>query len=78
MRQMLSAIQYLHQMKIAHRDLKPENILLITRDNDVNIKLTDFGLAKATDESGGLKSFVGTPQYVAPEVYCTFYIDLIR
>lgn len=50
-----------------YRDLKPENILLVHRDSDVEVKITDFGLAKrATSE--GLKTFCGTPQYFAPEV----------
>lgn len=32
------------------------------------IKITDFGLAKSSDDSGGLKTFCGTPHYFAPEV----------
>lgn len=67
-RQILIAIEYLHDRKIAHRDLKPENILLISPESDINIKISDFGLAKAMDESGGFKSFCGTPEYFAPEV----------
>lgn len=50
-----------------HRDLKPENILLVGRDNDVDVKITDFGLAKRANKEG-LKTFCGTPQYFAPEV----------
>jgi serine/threonine protein kinase len=50
-----------------HRDLKPENILLATRESDIDVKLTDFGLAKAIN-GDGLKTFCGTPQYFAPEV----------
>lgn len=50
------------------RDLKPENILLESAENDVNLKITDFGLAKKSDESNKLKTFCGTPQYFAPEV----------
>lgn len=49
------------------RDLKPENILLVGRDNDVDVKITDFGLAKRANKEG-LKTFCGTPQYFAPEV----------
>lgn len=36
-------MKYLNQSKILHRDLKPENIL---SDNDYNIKICDFGLAR--------------------------------
>eukprot|EP00604_Paraphysomonas_vestita_P001525 CAMPEP_0174817924 /NCGR_PEP_ID=MMETSP1107-20130205/484_1 /TAXON_ID=36770 /ORGANISM="Paraphysomonas vestita, Strain GFlagA" /LENGTH=348 /DNA_ID=CAMNT_0016029073 /DNA_START=2901 /DNA_END=3947 /DNA_ORIENTATION=+ len=66
--QLVSAIAYMHERNIAHRDLKPENILLVSKDSDVNIKVTDFGLAKSTTENGGLKTYCGTPQYFAPEV----------
>lgn len=49
------------------RDLKPENILLVGPHNDVDVKITDFGLAKRANKEG-LKTFCGTPQYFAPEV----------
>ena len=68
--QMASAIQYLHSKKICHRDLKPENILLCSHD-DKNpvIKITDMGLSKLVDLGTVLKTFCGTPQYIAPEVF---------
>lgn len=67
--QILQAIDYLHENKVAHRDLKPENILLVRADDDVTLKITDFGLAKKLDsEKGEMKTFCGTPQYFAPEV----------
>ena len=69
MRRLLSAIHYLHCDKnIVHRDLKPENILLNSHSSVVDIKLTDFGLAKSLNGVQGLKTFCGTPQYFAPEV----------
>eukprot|EP01034_Spumella_vulgaris_P029003 gene29003-35975_t len=67
MRKILSAVSYLHSHNIIHRDLKPENILLVSTQDDTEIKLTDFGLAKKADQEG-LKTFCGTPQYFAPEV----------
>ena len=67
MHKILDAVKYLHSNDIIHRDLKPENILLVSDSSDVDIKITDFGLAKRTNRDG-LKTFCGTPQYFAPEV----------
>lgn len=40
----LKGIQYLHKVGILHRDLKPANILI---NEDCDIKICDFGLARA-------------------------------
>ena len=81
-KRVLSAVHYLHTKKIIHRDLKPENILLVGPEDrltdgpegkpaasveNLDVKITDFGLAKRTNQDG-LKTFCGTPQYFAPEV----------
>ncbi|KAI8852079.1 kinase-like domain-containing protein [Chytridium lagenaria] len=69
MKQLFTALKYLHDRNIVHRDLKPENILLITREEgDLRIKISDFGLAKLVGEESFLKTLCGTPNYVAPEV----------
>jgi len=69
MRRLLAAVYYLHEERnIVHRDLKPENILCVDHESDVDVKITDFGLAKAVNGEDGLKTFCGTPQYFAPEV----------
>jgi serine/threonine protein kinase len=70
MRRLLSAVYYLHEQRnIVHRDLKPENILCVHSNlQSMEVKLTDFGLAKIINEDDGLKTFCGTPQYFAPEV----------
>ena len=65
MRQVFSAVIHCHQLGIVHRDLKPENILL---DDDLNVKLTDFGFARKLVSGERLYETVGTPGYLAPEV----------
>eukprot|EP01033_Poteriospumella_lacustris_P002831 gene2831-2058_t len=65
--QIITAVHFLHSKRIVHRDLKPENILLVHANDDTQIKVTDFGLAKKVSAEG-LRTFCGTPQYFAPEV----------
>lgn len=70
--QMVLAIKYLHDEGITHRDLKPENILLSSsEDKETLVKITDFGLSKFFDETTLMKTFCGTPNYLAPEVLKT-------
>lgn len=66
----LDAIAYCHDVKqIVHRDLKPENFLFKTEAEDADIKIIDFGLSRHdTQNFGVMKTKVGTPYYVAPEV----------
>lgn len=66
-RQVLDGIAYVHRMGISHRDLKPDNILIM-QDDPILVKITDFGLAKITDNATFMKTFCGTLAYVAPEV----------
>lgn len=63
-RQIVSAVQYCHSKGIAHRDLKLEN-LMVTREGEV--KVIDFGLS-ALGREGKIRTFSGTPAYMAPEV----------
>ncbi|PHH61581.1 hypothetical protein CDD81_8162 [Ophiocordyceps australis] len=79
--QILDSIDYMHSRGVIHRDLKPENVLL---DDQMHIKITDFGTAKllrdpreasgpdsiARDDTddGRAASFVGTAEYVSPEL----------
>lgn len=64
--QLLVAVRHCHKHGIAHRDLKPENLLL---DKEGNIKVSDFGLANLQYREGEMmRTVVGTPNYVAPEV----------
>lgn len=68
-RQVLEAVDYLHQNHVVHRDLKPENLLYITRAPDSELVLADFGIAKHLDSPDGmLKTMAGSFGYAAPEV----------
>ncbi|XP_060040809.1 calcium/calmodulin-dependent protein kinase type 1G isoform X2 [Erinaceus europaeus] len=62
-RQVLSAVKYLHENGIVHRDLKPENLLYLTPEDNSRIMLTDFGLSKM-EQSGVMSTACGTPGYV--------------
>lgn len=63
--QMLCAVEYCHRHKIVHRDLKPENLLL---DENLNVKIADFGLSNIMTDGNFLKTSCGSPNYAAPEV----------
>mmetsp|Transcript_6961 Transcript_6961/g.10978 ORF Transcript_6961/g.10978 Transcript_6961/m.10978 type:complete len:530 (+) Transcript_6961:66-1655(+) len=58
------ALGHLHRLGIIYRDLKPENILL---DSDGHVRLTDFGLAKIS-QNEATRTFCGTIEYMAPEI----------
>jgi len=65
--QILSAVRYCHdKQNVIHRDLKPDNILF---DSQYNIKIADFGLSEEFIPGEKLKTFCGTPEYMAPEVF---------
>lgn len=63
--QMLCAVEYCHRHKIVHRDLKPENLLL---DDNLNVKIADFGLSNIMTDGNFLRTSCGSPNYAAPEV----------
>lgn len=60
-------VETLHARGLVHRDLKPENVMV---DRYGNVRLLDFGLARAVAESDGIsgsETFLGTLQFMAPE-----------
>uniref|UniRef100_H3BHP3 non-specific serine/threonine protein kinase n=1 Tax=Latimeria chalumnae TaxID=7897 RepID=H3BHP3_LATCH len=64
--QILSAVDYCHSRNIVHRDLKAENLLL---DNNMNIKIADFGFGNFYKAGETLATWCGSPPYAAPEVF---------
>ena len=65
---LLYTLEYCHEHGIVHRDLKPENILLAEKGNVDSIHIADFGLSNYLDITNRLKSYCGTPGYIAPEI----------
>lgn len=68
LRNICSAIAYLHSNGIVHRDLKPENLLLENSSDHTAVKLADFGLARFFDEGAAMRTTCGTPAYISPEM----------
>lgn len=79
MKQILSAVAYLHSLNIIHRDLKPENMLIENKNRnyegieEINIKIIDFGTCNYLEKNSKLCLKVGSPYYIAPEVLARDY-----
>lgn len=76
-KQILEGLNYLHTRKppITHRDLKCANIFV--NANQGQVKIGDLGLATVLKDSGVARSVVGTPEFMAPEMYDEEYDELV-
>ena len=66
--QLCDGLGHAHAKKLVHRDIKPQNLLL--RESDGCLKITDFGIARAAEETTRLTrpgKVIGTDRYMAPE-----------
>ncbi len=69
--QIAEAIDYIHDKKVVHRDIKPENIVYNKNEGKVNTFITDFGVSilLASTQSSFMTHEIGTPRYMAPELW---------
>eukprot|EP01059_Diplonema_ambulator_P010468 TRINITY_DN20501_c0_g1_i1.p1 TRINITY_DN20501_c0_g1~~TRINITY_DN20501_c0_g1_i1.p1 ORF type:complete len:431 (+),score=77.54 TRINITY_DN20501_c0_g1_i1:149-1441(+) len=72
-KQILDGLVYLHRNKIIHRDLKCDNIFINGHRGEV--KIGDFGLSCVMSNAAG--SVIGTPEFMAPEIYDEHYTEKV-
>ncbi|OMJ71185.1 hypothetical protein SteCoe_30681 [Stentor coeruleus] len=68
MKQIISAVVYLHSKRIIHRDLRLENVMFLNKDKDSCLKLVEFGSCKHFEKNVRVLERVGSPYFMSPEV----------
>ena len=64
--ELCDALKTIHKEKIVHRDIKPENVFLV---NNQYLKIGDLGISRKIEQDQSAHTRIGTPRYLAPEVY---------
>ncbi|KAL0220468.1 hypothetical protein RCL1_000322 [Eukaryota sp. TZLM3-RCL] len=70
--QLAHGLNHLHGKSIIHRDIKPGNIVLTSRTPPYRVKYCDFGVSKQVENTMA-RTFIGTFQFMAPEVVAIWY-----
>ncbi len=65
--QIALGLRHAHKHNIVHRDIKPENILITNTGGEGTVKVTDFGIAQATNSSTSPTDNMGSVHYFSPE-----------
>ena len=73
LKEITSAIAYLHSKGIVHRDIRPESFVFLDNERNSSLKLVDFGSCKHFEKDIGMLERIGTPYYMAPEVVFDSY-----
>ncbi|TMS18410.1 Triple functional domain protein [Larimichthys crocea] len=69
LRDVLEALQYLHNCRIVHLDVKPENLLVVhSSSGQPTVKLTDFGDAVQLNSAHYSHPLLGSPEFASPEL----------
>ena len=69
LKKLIETVAYCHNKGIMHRDIKPENIMVEqNKKKNWNLKLIDFGTGYIFMPGEVMKTAVGTPPYIAPEI----------
>ncbi|XP_052236412.1 kalirin-like [Dreissena polymorpha] len=75
--QLLEAVHYLHNCRIAHLDIKPENLLLDISNSVAMVKLADFGDARHIYNNFYVHSASGDPEFLSPEIVAGVPVGLL-